>query len=283
MTIMPHLFLVKISKAEQKAAKEKISKDSPFFLPVGSIHNSKNMECGEIIQIGEQMRGTDKYDEYLGEELRSGIYGWKDCEVGHTLIFHHTIESKEGMFLYDDETHNYYAVDYVNVRGYYDGTKIVPGPNYVFLKNTPAFPAEGERDSATGNNVKKTEGGIYIVTNWDESPQYIGQRSQKIKEQIESLTKSKRTDEIQRRLEELELERQQLNRKAQRHLFLPYLVAFSNKRVDRDFGIGLREDDILYCYNKAALYISNFQLVPEYKYIICPVEHIGGLQMKPKS
>ncbi len=265
MKIMPDLFMVRIDKEKQKDAKQKLSSDSPFFIPVGSIHQSRNMEHGEIVQIGS----------------RVNIFGW-DVQVGNTLIFHYSIEmpqekSGKRFFLYEDEFYNYYAVDMPNVRGYYDGERIVPHPDFVFLKNIPAFPNQDEIDDATGNKVKKTSGGIFLVTNWDDSPQDIAQRSQKIKERIESLTKSKRTPEIQNELERLEVERQVLNRKAQKHEFLPYRVAWSNKKLERDFGVPILPDDILYTYNKAALYLSNFQL-ESYKYIIALVDHVGGLK-----
>lgn len=266
MKIMPDLFMVRIDKEKQKAAKEKLSSDSPFFIPVGSIHNSRNMEHGEIVQIGS----------------RINIYGWDSIKVGDTLIFHYSIETpqeKSGkrFFLYEDQYHNYYAVDIPNVRGYYNGTTIIPHPDFVFLKNIPAFENQDEIDSSTGNKVKKSDGGIFMVTNWNDSPQDIAQRSQKIKERIESLTKSKRTPEIQNELERLEAERQTLNRKAQKHEFLPYRVAWANKKLERDFGVPVGPDDILYTYNKAALYLCNFQL-ESYKYIIALVDHVGGLK-----
>lgn len=282
--VMPWLFLVKINKEEQKAFKEKISKNSPFFMPVDQIHNARNMEHGEIVQIGERLRGTDKCWDFDRQEnmCEWGIYGWEDCKVGHTLIFHHTIEQHETSkdrtaqyWVFDDETHNYYVVDYFNVRGFYDGEKITPHPNFVFLKNIPAFVEDGE-DVVNGNKVKKSEGGILLITKWDESASDIAQKSERIKEHIESLTKSKRTPEMQLVLESMEEERIQLNRKAQKKMFLPYRVAWSNKKLDRDFGRKLVEDDVLYCFNKACLYVSNFQ-DKEYSYIIALTEHVGFL------
>ena len=265
MKVMPQFFMVKISKEAQKAAKEKIARDSPFFIPIGSIHNSRNMESGEIIQIGAGVKN---------------IYGWEGCQVGHTLIFHYSIEAPQEKigkryFLYEDETFNYYVVDEPNVRGYYDGVTITPHPNFVFLKNVPAFPNGDEIDEVTRNKVKKSEGGIFMVTSWDDSPNDIAQKSQKIKERIESLTKTKRTPEIQKALEDMEAERNKLNRKAQKNEFLPYRVAAVNEKLNRDFGVKLSPDSILFCYNKAALYISNFQL-EEYKYIICLTDHVGA-------
>lgn len=282
--IMPWLFLVKINKAEQKAFKERISKNSPFFMPVGLTFNSRNMECGEIVQIGERMKGTDKYMDYDTQEGTGnyGIYGWEDCKIGDTLIFHHTVEDNSNtankqFWIFEDETHNYYAIDYHNVRGFYDGEKIVPHPNFVFLKNIPAFDTLEEMDSVTGNKIKKSEGGLFLMADWENSASTIAQKSEAIKEHIESLAKTKnRTDDMQREMERLEEQRNQLNRKAQKNMFLPYRLAAFNRKLERDFGCKLKEDMILYAFNKACLYVSNFQ-DKEYSYIVSLTDHVGLL------
>ena len=280
MKIMPGLFLVRINKEEQKAFKERISKDSPFFMPLGSIHNSRNMEHGEIVQVGEYMKGTDDIKKHAAGK---GIYGWEGCQAGMTLIFHHTVETnqtpkdrKAQYFVYEDETYNYYAVDNINLRGFYDGKTITPHPNFVFLKNIPCFESHEEVDSH-GNKLKKSEGGIFLITDWENNSSNIAQKSQQIKEHIESLAKSKRTPEVQRVMEDLENQRIELNRKSQKRMFLPYRLAYSNRMLDRDFGLKLSEDDVLFCFNKACLYISNFK-DKEYSYIVCLTEHIGLLQ-----
>lgn len=278
---MPWLFLVKINKQAQKEFKQKVSANSPFFMPIGQIHNTRNMEHGEIVQIGEYMRGTSDYKVY---EKGRGIYGWEKCEVGHTLIFHHTIEqnvtdkdSKAQYFVFEDETHNYYVVDSINVRGFYDGKTVTPHPNFVFLKNVPAFPEDGELDAATGNKLIKSEGGLFLIAKWDESASNVAQKSERIKEHIESLAKSTRTDEIQREMERLEEERNQLNRSAQKKRYLPYQLAYANRKLERDFGRKLESGNVLMCFNKACLYITNFQDNPDYSYIICLCDHVGCL------
>ena len=286
--IMPWLFLVKVNKEQQKNFKEKISKNSPFFMPVAQIFNSRYMECGEIVQIGEDVQGTDDYKEYINGH---GIYGWEKCEVGMTLIFHHTVESPvikptndqikpKHYFVFEDEEYNYYAVDAINLRGFYDGKTVTPHPNFVFLKNVPCFENPDEKDELTGNKLTKSESGLFLITDWGESASNVAQKSQKLKEHIESLAKSTRTPEIQLAMETMEEERIQLNRKAQRRMFLPYRLAWANRKLHRDFGRKLQEDDVLFAFNKACLYISNFQ-DKEYSYIVCLVEHIGAL--KPKE
>ena len=282
--IMPWLFLVKINKEEQKQFKQKLGNNSPFFMPVGLTFNSRNMECGEIVQIGDRMKGTDNYLDFEEQEKTKqwGIYGWKGCKVGHKLIFHHTVEDNSNtankqFWIFEDETYNYYAIDWHNIRGYYDGEKVVPHPNYVFLKNVPAFDSSEEVDPVTKNKLKKSEGGLYLIADWENNPGTIAQKSQQIKEHIESLAKTKnRTDEMQREMERLEEQRNQLNRKAQKNMFLPYKLAAFNRKLERDFGCKLEEDKIVFAYNKACLYVSNFQL-HDYAYIICLADHVGCL------
>jgi len=277
---MPWLFLVKINKQQQKDFKQKVSANSPFFIPLGQVHNARNMEQGEIVQIGEWMRGTSDYEVH---EKGRGIYGWENCEVGMTLIFHHTIEQHvtekdktAQYFVFEDETYNYYIVDSINVRGFYDGKTVTPHPNFVFLKNVPAFPEDGELDAATGNKLVKSEGGLFLIAKWDESASNISQKSERIKEHIESLAKSTRTDQIQREMERLEEERNQLNRKAQKRKYLPYQLAYANRKLERDFGRKLYSGDIIYAFNKACLYITNFQ-IEEYGFIVALVDHVGLL------
>lgn len=267
LQIMPWLFLVRINKKEQAEFKTKVSKSSPFFMPIGQIHSSRNMEHGEIVQIGEKMKG---------------IYGWENCQVGDTLIFHHTIEdvgksATQQYWVYEDEVYNYYIVDEINVRGFTKGGAITPHPNFVFLKNIPCYETDGMVDEHTGNKLKKSEGGLFVITGWENSASNIAQKSEAIKEHIESLTKSKRTPEIQTALESMEAERIELNRKAQKRMYLPYRVAAVNRKLKRDFGQEVLEDDILMCFNKSCLYISNFQDKEEYSYIVALTEHIGGL------
>lgn len=265
-TIMPGYFLVRINKEEQTQHKQRISKDSPFFMPVGFTWNSRNMEYGDILQIGADLK----------------IHGWEGCQPGHILIFHHTVEdvsntANKQFWVFEDEEFNYYAVEEIMVRGYYDGETIMPHPSYVFLKNIPAFEDGGEVDNNTGNKIEKKEGGLYQITNWGDNASNIAQKSEQIKEHIESLAKMTRTDEVQLVMEDLERQRIELNRKAQRKFYLPYRVAYFNPKLKTKFA-GIKEDSVLYCYNKACLYMTNFQLEP-YKYIICNTDYIAGMEI----
>ena len=69
MRIMPNYFMVRINKEEQAAHKLKVNKDSPFFIPVGLTFNSRNMEHGEIVQVGERMKNIMFWNVKVGDTL----------------------------------------------------------------------------------------------------------------------------------------------------------------------------------------------------------------------
>lgn len=265
--VMPHLFLVRIDKKKQEYLKTHASQSSLVYMPLGSVHQSHNMEHGQIIQAGSRIKN---------------IYGFENLRIGHLLLFHWAIEKvstnkKDKVYwIQEDELYNYYVVDEINVRGYFDGEKIVPHPNYIFLKNIPAFKSEGKFDEKYQTYLKETETGIVLFADWHKNIQSIIERTDKIKEEINGLLKSTRTQEVQSKLESLTNEQHTLNKELKKNKFLPYKLAYSNKKVDMDCGINLKEDDIIYAFNKAALYITNFQN-KEYQYIILPVEHLGAV------
>lgn len=261
--VLPNRFLIRINKEAQHKFKYQVSSNSPIYVPLGKIYNSRNMEHGEIIQIGKGV-----------ETLFEG------CKVGYTLIFHHSIEdvSKEGKgyFVYEDETYNYYVCPFEFAKGYYDGYKITPTNGYVFLKNISAFPPKGEVDELSGRHLEKSASGILTFTEWKETPEEVVQKIEKIKQRIISLSKSNRTPAIQNELNRLDAETQRLNREAQKKAILPYRMAASNKTINDFAGFKVKENYIVYCFNKECLYISNFK-DKEYSYIICRTEGVNGI------
>lgn len=264
MEIMPHYFMVRINIEEQKRCKERFSKDSVLYMPPSNIGNSRNMECGEIVQIGEWAKNI-----------------FEEAKIGDVLIFDWIIESGQdetrlSFFLYSDEEYNYYAVNEPNIKGLYKDGIVIPHKNYIFLKNISAFPPSGELDEVSGLHLDKTQSGLFVFTDYKETPQDIARKVEDLKLQINSLAKSRRTLQVQQAIDNLSKEMNGLNRKLQKKTLLPYKVAYSSKRVDRNFGFKLKEDDILYCENWACRYITNFKN-KDYSYIVCPVDNIGFL------
>jgi hypothetical protein len=227
------------------------------------------MEHGELLQIGEKVKNV-----------------FENIRIEDTLIFDWMIESDEksvtkSYMVDSDEVYNYYVVDEQSVKGYYDGEKIVPYKNFIFLKNIPAI-ERGEKDELTGMYIEKTASGVIRFVEWKDNPNDVALQVEEIKKQIDSLNKSRRTPEVQKKLNELTQEMNSKNRKLQKKTLLPYKVAYSNKIIDRNFGFKLKEDDIVYCDNWACRYITNFRN-KEYSYIICPIDNIGFLyDSKPK-
>ena len=116
------------------------------------------------------------------------------------------------------------------------------------------------------------------MADWENSASTIAQKSEAIKEHIESLAKTKnRTADMQIVMEDLEKQRVDMNRKAQKNVFLPYKLAYANKKLERDFGKKLHDSDLIFAFNKACLYICNFQDNSDYTYIICLSEHVALL------
>lgn len=267
LQIMPNYFLVKINQQQQKQLNEKISGSSILYQPPSSAFNARNMEYGEIVQIGSKVQLLD---------------GFENCKAGHILIFHWSVEDatgKDNRLLFEEDGFNYYTVTPDLTRGYYNGEEIIPHPNWIFLKNVPVEHFEGEYDEELKTHLKKVNG-ILTFENWETTADATVQKSEAIKNKILSMSKTQnKTDELYREVNSMEKERKKINREFRRKKFLPYKVAFSNKIVDRDFGTALKEDDILYCLNSACLYLSNFQL-KEYQYIICRTDQIGLLDRR---
>lgn len=270
MIIGCNYFMVRVNKEEQKHFREHFSKDSILYMPFSNVGNSRNMECGEILQIGEGVKDV-----------------FENARIGDTLIFDWVIESDHdetrlSFFIFEDAIYNYYAVNEPNIKGLYDGENITPYKNYIFLKNISAFPLKGELDKETGLHLEKSESGLFKIVEWKESTSDVAQKVETLKLQINSLAKSKRTQQVQNAINDIQKEMNGLNRKLQKKALLPYKVAYSSKIVDRNFGFKVKEDDIVYCDNWACRYITNFKN-KDYSYIVCPVNNIGFMYKSEKK
>lgn len=254
MRINSMYFLVRINRKEQANFQEHFSKDSVLYMPIANRGNSRNMEHGEIVQIGQRMHHI-----------------FENARIGDILIFDWIIESpqdqtRKSYFCYRDDTYNYYAVDESSIKGLYRDGAITPYKTFVFLKNIPAFPDD--------HKFEVTAAGILVFKNWKESPEDVAHKVEHIKKHIQSLAKSTRTPEIQKEMERMTREMHAMNKVLSKKATLPYRLAYSNNIADRNFGFKLKEDDILYCDNWACRFITNFK-DKDYSYIICPIENIA--------
>lgn len=271
MRIMPNFFLIRINKENQRKFKEKAQGSSLIYQPQTAIFNTKNMECGEIVQIGSRI---------LSHPELHGTFD--NVKVGDTLITHWSIEGNPP--LYEDLENRYYLVDHVNIRGYYDGKQTIPHPAYVFLKNESAFEKVGEYDHSMGIYINKLKSGLYQVSGWENSATATAMKIEGLKMQIESLSKTDRFkfEGVQEEIEKLGREQEELNRESKKKAYLPYKMAISNKIFDRDCGTKIKENDIVFCLNDAAKYICNFKTEP-YEWIICRTDYIGCVDNRAKT
>lgn len=269
MRIMPNFFLIRIDKEKQKEYKYRASGSSLIYQPQTAIFHSKNMEHGEIVQIGDRILANPEF------------YGaFDNCKIGDTLITHWSVETTPPID--EDEKYYYYVVQESNVRGYFDGETITPHPRYVFLKNEDAIDWVGEYDGFFNEKIKKTESGLILIADWKDSELGITHKKEFIRAKIMELSRSRRTPDVQAEIERLGAEEIALNKDTKKSIWLPYKVAFSSKTLNRDCGTEVKEDDILFCLNKAAQYICNFQNKP-YKYIICPTDYVAFLDKRKKA
>ena len=144
---MPPFVLIKIYKDVQKARKEKIGS---LYYPPAYVFMKRNCQAGEIVSLGEK-----------------SMKDFPEAKAGHALICHHLVENHEkSFFVYSDEMFNYYLVTTVYYNGdrnltfgIWDGEKIIPNRDYIFLE------VEHEEESDMPDFDLATPDGGRLVTN----------------------------------------------------------------------------------------------------------------------
>ena len=243
---MPPYFLIRISRADQRAKREK----------VGVIHISPketfmvyNVQYGEIIGVGK------KAAEYFPE-----------AKIGHTLICHHFVqdtsdhEAKVNHLVHQDKIYNYYVVTAYEVPGkknetfgVWDGKKIIPNKDYVFLEpEKPAITWETP-DDYINSAMQKTQSGLLIFNEWKDTKETKIQRMQKLKAEIGSLCKTGMNNPTARQMvvnKEAELEKLSADINTMR--YEPYTVVAAPKILSEMFGIPIKAGKEIYILSDAA-------------------------------
>jgi hypothetical protein len=268
MQIMPNYFLIRIDKRKQQEFREKVAPGSALYQSQTNLSHTKGLEAGEIVQIGSRVLQSEEF------------YGaFDECKPGDTLIIHWAIEAEikgqKNNWLFEDQTFNYYFVPERDVRGYYDGVKIVPHPKYVFLKDLPRTEEKKGTiyDKALGANMTNTKSGIVLFADWNKSKKKIEDETVAIDARMKSLSAMKQSEELDKEFLSLQKQKTDKNRQLRKKEIIPLKIAFSSKKLNVDCGIRLEEDDIAYVENYAAEYRCNFQL-QAYKYILCLVDYV---------
>lgn len=266
----PDYFLVRCSKEEQKKLKEKTG---ILYNPTGYEYMVYNMEWGEIVGIGSRVAKVIP-----------------EAKVGHDLIFHHfvqgmdTKDSKENHLVHEDETYNYYVVTAYRFNGkrnetygIHDGEKIIPHPDFVFLKiEEPKKDYKKTPDDYINAALKPAKSGILIFENWRDSRETLEARTQQIKKDNENLAISG-THKPQVRTQMLRNEEQmtKISMEINKIECLPYKVAYANDSLSEGFSSKSKVVDgtVLYIDKRATEKIVSYK---DRKYIVAPIEYIGG-------
>src|SRR5688572_8388468 len=119
-------FLVRTERIKEKEAKTKIGS---LYVSEGEALMQFNLSSAEIVDISE----------------KAAAY-FPEAKIGHQLLMHHFVldvnefAAREDHLVHQDDTYNYYVVTAYEHNGkgsecygVWDGEKIIPNREYVFL------------------------------------------------------------------------------------------------------------------------------------------------------
>ncbi len=272
-TPRPHtpFFLVRVSKQKEKESKSKIGS---FILPETLTFMANNTQCGEIVDIGE---GAAKY--------------FPEAKVGHILMFHHFVqmndenEARAEHLIHDDEEFNYYVVTAYGYNGkdceaygVWDGEKIIPNKDYVFLETEKPVNHDLPLDEAVNQNLKKSETGLFLFEQWKESREDKEEKQAELKRQVEELSKSGNHKlKTKQAILTKEWEMQAISNEINKQSYEPHTIAFANPELSEWFGRPTGAGDVLGMFNMAVGTTIKFEGV---EYIVAKAKFIAYLYDK---
>lgn len=257
-------FLVRILKAEQRERKDKIGS---IVIPPALVFQTRNMQCGEIIGVGENCK---KY--------------FPEAQVGHILIFHHFVEH-DGRLVKSDENYNYYVVagwEWVTYQGevnfnetyaIYDGEKIITHPDFIFLDVEPPAPSIPLEETMSMLAEHK-ESGLQLFKEWRRTREDMQCSIDEGRKRIMSLSKSRMTPEIAREINKIEAEQAALGAEMHKKVYIPYNVAAENIEIAKTFDKKSIVNHTIFCMNRGCETRIEFM---EKEYLICNKKFIGFL------
>lgn len=257
-------FLVKISRKEQKNKRQKIGS---IIIPETERYMMYNAQAGEIVGIG------NRASEYFPE-----------AKIGDILLCHHFVESENESearldhLVHQDEDYNYYVVaafDYGRkgneTYGVWDGDKIIPNKDYIFLE-VPAKDDPKSPDEYINSALSKSSGGLLIFSNWTESRETKAEKMQRLKREIQELSKSgAQKPHIAEGIKAKEAELERLSLDINNKSYQKYKVAAYNLDLKNSFP-EIEAGSLIYVLNIAAQTEVNFM---DRKYIITKINYIG--------
>lgn len=269
----PHspYFLVRVSKQKEKESKTKVGS---ILIPDNLTFMQFNTQCGEIVDIGE---GAAKF--------------FPEAKCGDILLMHHFCqandenEARANHLIHDDENYNYYVVSAYEyggkgneTYGVWDGEKIIPNKDYVFLEVEKPPVNDLPADELINQALKKTESSLLIFNEWKESREDKEAKQAELKLQVESLSKSGNDKlHIRQAILQKQWEMESLSREMNIKTYLPYTVAFANKSLSEWFDRDIEPGEILGILNMACATKVNFNGV---EYIVAHTKFIAYLYDK---
>lgn len=243
----PHspYFLVRVSKQKEKESKQKVGS---IIIPDNLTFMQFNTQVGEVVGIGE---AAGKY--------------FPEAEVGHWLLMHHFVQgmdandARTNHLIHEDEDYNYYVVTVYacngkDAEGYgvWDGEKIIPNKDYVFL--FPEKPPVNDLppDEAINQALKKSESGLFLFSKWRETREDKEAKQAELKKQVEELSKSGTNKiHIQQAIAGKQLEMDAISKDINVQTYAPYAVAFANPQLSEWFGRPITSGEVLGLLNIA--------------------------------
>lgn len=264
---MSSYFLIKLPRKKEKDAKEKIGS---IYIPVNEALMQYNLPSGEIVAIGE------KAAEYFPE-----------AKVGHQLLLHHFVqgmgenEAKADTLVHQDDEFNYYVVTAfehngkgVEAYGVWDGEKIIPNKDYVFL-STEKVNHDLPYDEMVNQSLEVTESGLLVFKEWEETRESKESRQNMLKKEVEDLSKSgTHKEHIQKAIAMKEMEMGAISQEINKKKYKEFRIAFANPELSEWFGRPVGTGDKIATLNIAAY--TKFEFMGE-EYIVSKTKYIAFL------
>lgn len=216
---LPPYFIVKINKETQSARRDKIGS---LYLHFQEIYMQRNIQNGEIVAIGEDAKKI-----------------FPDCKIGNTALFHHFVEgsaSDKSNLIHSDDTDNYYFITTSEFNGHrnetygiYNGTEIIPHPDFVFIKNEEIKKEEtiSHEDYIKKNTTKI--GSLILFNNWEETREEKEEKASTLMTEIKNQSKGKSmSDSTKRALEVKQREAETITSNLNRKEYKSFEIEYSN-------------------------------------------------------
>jgi hypothetical protein len=265
---MPPFILIKIYKDAQRFRKEKIGS---LYYPPAYVFMKRNCQAGEIVKIGKWSKKE-----------------FPEAKIGDALICHHLVENHDkSFFIYSDDVFNYYLVTTVYFNGdrnltfgIWDGQKLIPNKDYIFLEPVPEPESEmpdfdinapGLGRVVTNMPFKQAANGIVTI-----KPRKLTREdlSAKMKSNILEIKKLSRWLPIMREkiapmIMALEQENERLSKEINTVVCESHIVAACNPEFSRDHNV--HPGDSIFILNIACYMTVEFMgkeyVIAESKYI----------------